>query len=92
MRYMFVPTISFTDLSGVTRSVKAMREYPAYVTRESRKRIATEPLDYIAQLADVYGEGNEGNAYFLWEANIALINDCGFDLTQVQALTVPVQQ
>jgi hypothetical protein len=90
MRYTYVPTISFTDINGVTWSVKDMRERPAYLTRGTRKRVTTEPFDYIAQLPDVYGEDKEGLAFLLWEANFPIILDASFDLTKVQTITIPV--
>lgn len=92
MRYVYVPTIAFTDINGVTRSVKDMREPPAYLMRGTRRRLATEPMDYIAQLRDVFGEGHEGDAYLLWEANGGNIVDYNFDLTQLQTINIPVPQ
>jgi hypothetical protein len=92
MRYYAVPTISFVDINGVTRSVKDLRTIPEYITRGSKKRIATEPMDYTAQLADVYGPDAEGLAYLLWEANAVAIVESNFDLTTLQTLTVPVPQ
>ena len=89
MRYIQIPTISFTDASGVTRAIKDMREIPAYASRMVINRIAGEPLAFIAQRDDIFGRGHEGDAFLLWEANIVQIADANFDFTYIRKLTVP---
>jgi hypothetical protein len=90
MRYFSVPTIGFTGADGVTRATKDLREIPAYAITKMVRRQALEPIDFTAQRSDVFGPRQELNSYALWEANHVMIVELGFDLTQLQALMVPV--
>lgn len=90
LRYMIVPTISFTDYAGVTRPIKDLRLIPSYTPYITVRRRPSEPLDAVACRDDVYGPGNEGNAYVLHEANMAFILDRQFDYSGLLRVQVPI--
>ncbi len=90
MRYINVPTVSFTDSDGNQRAVKDMREIPAYVDGRTLTRLQDEAFDAIAARPDVYGDGGEMQAYKIWEANMASCVDAVWNLATVRKVFVPV--
>lgn len=88
MRYSEVETVSFTDAGGRSVAVHEMREIPAYTVRMTLK-LHGEDFDEVASRSDVYGEGAEGDAYKLHEANLPAILDAFLDYSRLQSIGVP---
>jgi hypothetical protein len=89
MRYTLVPTLSFTDANGVSRPVKDLREIPAYDVSNSIDVTSEVSCDEVASRRSVYGEGGEGLAYKIWEANIVALVDLGFDVAAIRRVGIP---
>ena len=91
MRYMTIPTISFTDSYGRTHAIKDMREYPTYTTMMMLDTKATDQIDEIATRQDVYGDGAEGDTYKIHEANIEKLFEEKWDMSKIKQLRIPVR-
>ena len=89
MRYVTVPTISFTGANGVTLPVKDLREIPAYDTSRTINVTSEVSYDELASRRSVYGDGGEGLSYRLWEANIVALVDLGFDVAALPRVGIP---
>jgi hypothetical protein len=89
MRYLQIPSVSFTDANGNTRPVKDLREIPEYPNGQYIIRNASELVDEMASRPETYGKDGEMQSYKILEANAAAILDAGFDLTQLRKLFVP---
>ena len=89
MRYALVDTISFTDVNGVSRAVKAMREIPDYELMRTLGKTAREKPDEMIVRDDVSGSGSEWNSFQLWEANLVALADVGFDWARIRKARIP---
>jgi hypothetical protein len=88
VRYLDVPIVSFTGTDGRSVAVHEMREVPAYTVRMTLN-LHGEDFDEVASRRDVYGEGAEGDAYKLHEANLPAIFDAMLDYSRLPSIGVP---
>lgn len=88
MRYLEVSTVNFTDAGGRSVAVHEMREIPSYTVRMTLK-LHGEDFDEVASRSDIYGEGSEGDAYKLHEANMASIMDAFLDYSRLASIGIP---
>jgi hypothetical protein len=89
LRYLQVPTYSFTDTYGRVLSVKEMREIPEYSVAFTMNKAADEDLDEIASRPYVYGSGGERDTYKLYEVSLAKLLDARFDMSRLSKVAVP---
>jgi hypothetical protein len=88
MRYQNVETVVFTNINGISFSVKDMRDIPI---QNIKKTIdyGGGPLDEIVSRQDVFGEYSEDQSYRIFEANLVSIFDAKFDMKKVKRLKIP---
>lgn len=89
MRYALVDTISFTDVNGVSRAVKTMREIPDYELMRTLGKTAQEKPDEMIVKDEAFGPGSEWNSFRLWEANVVALADVGFDWARIKKVRIP---
>jgi len=89
MRYALVDTISFTDVHGGARAVKAMRGIPDYELMRTLGKTAQEKPDGMVVKDEAFESGSEGNAFMLWEANAVALADVGFDWARIRKVRIP---
>jgi len=89
MYYFAIPNVQFTDINGNTRTIKDMREYPAYTSNNSISVNANDMLDEIASRPEIYGDGGEVLSYKLFEANVVALVDNNFTLSKLKRLVIP---
>jgi hypothetical protein len=66
-----------------------MREYPEYETAAEISLQQGDMLDEIASRREIYGDGNEGEAYRIFENNVVALFEAGFDLNKLKSLRIP---
>ena len=91
MRYLTSPQHSFTDANGNTVSVYEKLPTPdkaaLFLVVECDGQSS---LDEIASRDDMYGAGTESYAYKIFGENVRELVECGFDLSKLRTLRVPV--
>lgn len=85
-----IPDIVFTDINGVSRTVKDVREYVPRVLWFAYNVQSGDEIDEIASRPDVYGEDGEINYYKIIEMNKESFFDVMFDLSKLKTLNIPV--
>ena len=90
MRYIEIPTISFTDKDGVNFPVKDLREFPDYETAFNKQIISGDFIDEVASRKDVFGDDSEDLSYLIFEHNIVEIVEARWDLSKLKTLRIPV--
>ena len=89
MRYALVDTISFTDVNGVSRAIKEMREIPEYELMRTLGKTAQEKPDEMVVRDEAFGSGSEWNSFQLWDANLVALADAGFDWARIRKVRIP---
>ena len=89
MRYMSVPTVSFTDANGVTRAVKEMREIPTYASSSTVQLSSGDMLDEVYSRDQIAAENSEGDSYKLHETNVVAIVEARFDYSILKSVRIP---
>ena len=89
MRYALVDTISFTDVNGVSRAIKEMREIPGYELMRTLGKTAQEKPDEMGVRDEAFGLGSEWNSFQLWDANAITLADVGYDWARIQKVRIP---
>jgi hypothetical protein len=89
MRYELVSEIVFTDINGVNRTIKDMREYEDQITLSFININEAKHIDEIATRPEFYGEGSEFESYKIVDKNIVKLFDTGFDLNKIKKLEIP---
>jgi hypothetical protein len=89
MRYQFEDDLVWTDGNNVTHKLKQFREIPEYTIL--REEVATPDLkfDELASRINIYGEGNEGDAYKIAEANTVELVEGDFEIANLKKIGVP---
>lgn len=90
MRYVQIPTISFTDVNGKSYPIKDIRPIPSYTIKTRVYVSDNDKLDEIASRTEIYGPQGYRNAYKLFDANVVkLVENC-LDIGKVRSIEVPV--
>ena len=89
MRWLGIPTATFTDINGVSRLVHDMKPIEVFTAVTVISRNASEDFDEIASRDTVYGPGGEANSYKLDEANIVDIFDNLLNYDVLSKIKVP---
>jgi hypothetical protein len=90
MRYLSVPTISFTDANGNTWPVKDIRPITSFAKGQTIPYEQGTRIDELACRPQYYGKNQEGLSWAIFEANIVPLTEQNFDLTNIRTLIIPV--
>ena len=90
MRYIGIDTISFTDVNGNTFPIKDIRPIPIYTTLLEIDVKENDMIDEIASRDIVYGSDGEDQSYKIFDHNITLLMEAGFDMSKIKTLRIPI--
>ena len=88
MRYIQVPSITFTNARGETIVLKDIRPIASYSRAFDFGNSAGDPLDLVAIKA--YGDHSEAMWYKIADQNIKEIVEKKFRLDTIKTLSVPI--
>lgn len=89
-RYINIPTVIFTDKDGKSYPIKDIRPIPKEETAFTIDLKEGDDIDDIATRPNVYGDGAEGMAYRIWDANIVQMYEADFDTAKMKTLRIPL--
>ena len=90
MRYIKIDTISFTDIDGKQYPIKDIRPIPVYTTLLEIDVREIDRVDEIASREIVYGAGGEDQSFKIFDHNIILFMEAGFDMSKIKTLKIPI--
>ena len=90
MRYLDVPTVTFTASNGKSYQIRDRRPITVYSTAFDMNASGRDMLDEIASRREVWGANAEGLAYAIFDNNVEKMVELNFDLTRIKTLHIPV--
>jgi hypothetical protein len=90
MRYLNIPTVTFTAINGVSYQVKDRRPISVFDTAFEIDLNANDDLDEVASRPDIYGDNAEGLAYAIVDNNIVKFVETNFDVTKIKRVAIPI--
>ena len=88
-RFRAIEAVSFRDKNGNTFPVKLQRPI------ETQEYAFTQPiptatqLDEVASRINVFGDNGETQSWRIFDLNIIVLTEAGFDMTKIRELKIP---
>jgi hypothetical protein len=90
MRFIGVPNIIFTDVNGVSYTIKDTRPVSVFKTGNIHKLQSGYDIDEIISRKEYYGDGAEDKSWAVVDHNLETITERDFDLTRLKEIRIPV--